>query len=244
MGPSPSSSNGHFVTCLLVMEPSPLNMTISWYGHSCFRIEAKEGPSTGSGQVSILIDPFSKDIGLRPPKIKDDIILVSHQHYDHNNTDDANPEAFIISTPGEFEKRGVMIKGILSYHDKTEGRERGINTIYVIKSEDINICHLGDFGQDQITNEQIEAIGDVDILMIPVGGNYTINAKEAVDVISHIEPKIIVPMHFKLPGLTVDIDEPEKFMKEIGLTPEKVDKFKVAKKTLPAEEMKLVMFNF
>jgi len=210
-------------------------MTISWFGQSCFRIESKEG--------SVLIDPFSKEIGLRPPKIKDDLVLVSHQHYDHNNVADANPEAFIIKNPGEYEKQGIAVHGILSYHDKSEGKERGSNTIYIIKAEEMTLCHLGDLGQEKLTDEQIEAIGDVDILMIPVGGTYTINYKEAVGVISQIEPKIIVPMHYKIPDLKVDLDGVDKFVKELGLTSEKIDKLKIAKKNLPTEEMKLVILT-
>ena len=210
-------------------------MTISWFGQSCFRIEAKEG--------SILTDPFSKDIGLKPPKIKDDLVLVSHNHYDHNNIEDVGPETFIIKNPGEYEKNGIAVLGINSYHDKSEGKERGSNTIYVIKAEDMTVCHLGDLGQEKLDEKQVEEIGDVDILMIPVGGSYTINYKEALEVISQIEPKIVIPMHYKVKDLNVDIESADKFVKELGLTPEKVDKFKIAKKTLPAEEVKLVMFN-
>lgn len=209
-------------------------MTISWFGHSCFRIEAKEG--------SILTDPFGKEIGLKPPKIKDDIVLVSHEHFDHNNVGDANPEAFIIRNPGEYEKQGIAIRGIASFHDNKEGAERGPNTIYVMKAEEITLAHLGDLGH-KLTDQQVEDIGDIDILMIPVGGNYTIDAKTAAEVIGQIEPKIVIPMHYKIPGLEVPIDGPEKFIKELGLTPEKVDKYKVNKKTLPTEETKLVMFN-
>ena len=210
-------------------------MTISWFGQSCFRIEAKEG--------SILMDPFSKDIGLKPPKIKDDLVLVSHNHYDHNNVEDAPAETFIIKNPGEYEKNGIAVLGINSYHDKSEGKERGSNTIYVIKAEDMTVCHLGDLGQEKLDEKQVEEIGDVDILMIPVGGSYTINYKEALEVISQIEPKIVIPMHYKIKDLNIDIESADKFVKELGLTPEKVDKFKIAKKTLPAEEVKLVMFN-
>src|ERR1700675_1257700 len=120
-------------------------MTISWFGQSCFRIEAKEG--------SVLIDPFSKDIGLRPPKIKDDIVLVTHQHFDHNNIGDATDEAFIIQNPGEYEKQGIAIRGIQSFHDNKEGAERGLNTIYMIKAEELTVCHLGDLGH-KLTDQQ------------------------------------------------------------------------------------------
>ena len=210
-------------------------MTISWFGQSCFRLEAKEG--------SILIDPFSKEIGLKPPRIKDDVILVTHQHSDHNNIEDANPEAFIIQTPGEYENHGIAIRGIQSFHDNKQGTERGLNTIYVLKAEDMTICHLGDLGH-VLTDKQIEDIGDVDILMIPVGGTYTIDAKTAVEVITQIEPKVVIPMHYKVTGHTSTVLEgPEKFVKELGLTPEKVEKYKITKKLLPAEEEKLVMFE-
>ncbi len=190
-----------------------------------------------------MIDPFSKEIGLKPPKIKDDIVLVTHNHPDHNNLEDMNPEAFLINTPGEYEKKGVAIRGISSYHDKTEGKERGLNTIYVIKAEDMTICHLGDLGQEKLDDKQVEEIGDIDILLVPIGGNYTINYKEAIGVISQIEPKIIIPMHYKIKDLTVEIEGPDKFVKELGLTPENVDKYKIAKKLLPLEEMRLVMFD-
>ncbi len=184
-------------------------MTITWFGQSCFRLEAKEG--------SILIDPFSKEIGLKPPRIKDDVVLVTHQHHDHNNIEDANPEAFIIQNPGEYENHGIAIQGIQSFHDNKEGAERGLNTIYVIKAEELTICHLGDLGH-VLTDHQVEKIGDVDILMIPVGGTYTIDAKTAVEVISQVEPKIVIPMHYMVSGHTPSpLDGPEKFVKELGL---------------------------
>lgn len=213
-----------------------LVMTITWFGHSCFRVESKEG--------SILIDPFSKDIGLRPPRIKDDLVLVTHDHYDHNNVEGAPPQAMVIDGPGEYEKKGMYVRGIHSYHDKSKGQERGFNTIYVIKAEDMTICHMGDFGQDKFEEHQLEDIGDIDVLMVPIGGKYTVDYKEAVEVVGKIEPKIVIPMHYKVKDLKVDIDEPDKFVKELGLTPEQVDKYKIAKKNLPVEEMKLILFNY
>lgn len=209
-------------------------MLIQWFGHSCFRLEDKE--------TSILIDPFDKEIGLRPPKTKDPVVLSTHGHYDHASLSDVSTDAVVITGPGEYEAKGVSVRGIKSFHDNTQGSERGLNTIYVITIEDITICHLGDLGQEKLEEEQVDQIGDVDILMIPVGGVYTIDGKQAAEIIGQIEPKIIIPMHFKVPGLKIDIAGPEKFIKEIGLVPEKMDKLRVAKKTLPQEEMKLVMF--
>ncbi len=209
-------------------------MTISWLGHACFRFESKD--------ISFLIDPFSKDTGLRPPRIHDQIIAVTHEHYDHNAYGDGEG-AFLVQGPGEYEKSGVYIHGINSYHDNVDGAERGMNTIYIVTMEEMRLCHLGDLGQQKLTSEQVEEIGNVDILFVPIGGNYTINSEEAVAIIGLIEPKIIIPMHYKVPDLTIDIDGPEKFIKALGLTPEKVDTFKIQKKNLPIDEIKLVMFN-
>jgi len=211
-------------------------MTLSWLGHSCFRLEGKE--------VSLLIDPFSKDIGLRPPRIKDQIVLVTHNHYDHANTEGAEAGSMIINGPGEYEVKGVYIQGIPSFHDNTGGAERGSNTIYSIKFEDITFCHLGDLGQEALDEKQVDLIGDIDVLMVPVGGKYTIGAKEAVKVISQIEPKIIIPMHYKTPELNIDIESVDKFLKEVGLVPEKLDKLKISQKNLPQEEMKLVVLSY
>lgn len=213
-----------------------MSMTISWFGHSCFRIESKEG--------SILIDPFDKKIGLKPPKLKDDLVLVTHNHHDHNNLEGATGEELVINGPGEYERKGMAVQGISSFHDNSQGSERGFNTIYRITAEDVVLCHLGDLGQARLTDEQVEQIGDVDVLFVPVGGHFTIGSKEAMDVISQIEPKVVVPMHYKIPELTgSELDGPEKFIKEMGLSPEKVDTLKIARKTLPVDEMKLVVFQ-
>lgn len=211
------------------------SMNISWYGQSCFRLESKG--------TSVLIDPFSKEIGLRAPRLNDNIILVTHEHYDHNNIESSSLEQFVIRGPGEYEKSGVHIEGFLSYHDKVEGKERGLNTIFLVRMEDMRLCHLGDFGQQKLNDEQVEAIGDVDILFIPVGGKYTIDGKEATDIVKQIEPKIIVPMHYKIGGLNIDIDGPDKFLKEIGIKPEEVETLKMQAKNLPTEEIKLITFK-
>lgn len=210
-------------------------MTLNWFGQSCFRLEGKD--------ASLLVDPFSREIGLRPPKIKDQIVLVTHEHYDHNNLDEAEKDTMIIRNPGEYESKGIYVQGIASFHDKVQGAERGPNTIYLIKWEDMTICHLGDLGQEKLEDHQLDLIGAVDVLLIPVGGKYTLNYKEAVGVIGQIEPKIIIPMHYKVPGLNIDIEPADKFIKEMGLTPETTDKFKISKKALPQEETKLVVLT-
>lgn len=210
-------------------------MTITWYGQACFRLESKD--------TRVLIDPFDKKIGLREPRINDAIVLVTHEHYDHNNVGELEGSAFIVRGPGEYEKSGVQIVGIASFHDNTQGSERGLNTVYVIKFDDITLCHLGDLGQHELTDEQVETIGGVDILFVPVGGVYTINGTEAVGIVKQIEPKIIIPMHYKVPGLTINLEGPQAFLKEIGMKSEEAETFRITAKALPQEEMKLVMFK-
>lgn len=211
-------------------------MNITWYGQSCFRIEAKEG--------SVLTDPYAKEIGLRPPRLKDDIVLVSHEHHDHNATGGAPAESFIIRGPGEYERKGISVQGIASFHDNQQGAERGLNTIYVIRAEDVVLCHLGDFGQDALDDEQLQKIGNIDVLFIPVGGTYTIDAKRAAHVIAQIEPKVVIPMHYKIPNLKIPkLEGVDVFIKEIGLDAEKGDKFKVSGKTLPVDETQLYVFK-
>lgn len=210
-------------------------MNITWYGQACFRLESRD--------TRVLIDPFGKEIGLKIPRFNETIVLVTHNHHDHNNVEGMAGETFIIRGPGEYEKSDVQIVGIQSFHDNTQGSERGLNTIYVIKMEDIKICHLGDLGQHELTDEQIELIGGVDILMVPVGGTYTIDGKEAAAIVKQIEPKIIIPMHYKVPGLTVKLESAEDFLKEVGIKPEEVESYKITAKTLPQEEIKLVKFS-
>ncbi|MEX2052888.1 MAG: MBL fold metallo-hydrolase, partial [Candidatus Paceibacterota bacterium] len=135
------------------------------------------------------------------------------------------------------------VEGLLSFNVNSQGTERGMNTIYIIRMEDMRLCHMGDLGQTQLTNEQIEAIGDVDILFIPVGGKYTIDGAQAADIARALEPKVIIPMHYKVPGLNIDLDDSKKFLREIGIKPEEVDVFKIAKKNLPQEETKLITFK-
>jgi len=208
-------------------------MTITWLGHSCFKIEDKE--------VRVITDPFDASVGLKVPRLETDIVTISHDHQDHNNLEAIKGNSFIIRGPGEYEVKNVFVYGIPSYHDKSEGKERGTNTIYLIEMEDIKIAHLGDLGQSSLTNEQLESLDGVDILMIPIGGIYTINAKEAVDIINQIEPRIVIPMHYKVPGLKINLDGLDKFCKEIGICKkEAIDKLRITKKDLPVEEMEVL----
>lgn len=216
-------------------------MNILWKGQACFQITAQ--PSKNS-QVRFVIDPYSEEIGLKLPKMEADIVLVSHSHYDHNNVKAISGSPFIISGPGEYEVKDILVQGIHSWHDEKQGAERGPNTIYTIEAEEMRLCHLGDFGQKELSPEQLEKIGQVDILMIPVGGVYTIDVKGALKAMSQIEPKVTLPMHYALPKLKIKLEGPDKFLKAVGvksLSPE--SKLSIKKKDLLQDEAKIVLLK-
>ena len=216
-------------------------MHIIWQGQSCFQILAARGKGE---QVSVVIDPFSEDLGIKEPKLAADILLITHEHKDHNNKKSVSGNPFLVASPGEYEVKETFIQGISSFHDQKEGKERGINTIYTVEAEGMRLCHLGDLGQKELTPEQLERIGDIDVLMIPVGGNYTIGSEEATKIISQIEPRIVIPMHYDLPKLKVKLEGVEKFLKAMGVKSlEPLPKFSVKKKDLPEEETKVVLLK-
>jgi L-ascorbate metabolism protein UlaG (beta-lactamase superfamily) len=216
-------------------------MNIVWHGQSFFEIAAS--PSKNN-QVNIAIDPFSEELGLRFPKTEANIVLVTHQHYDHNNAKAVEGKPFLIEGPGEYEIKEVFIQGIPAFHDDSQGKERGLTTIFTIEAEDLRLCHLGDLGQKELTSDQLEKIGEVDVLMIPVGGVYTISAKEALKIMSQIEPKITIPMHFALPKLKPKLEGPDKFFKMLGIKKiEPLNKLTVKKKDLSEEEARIILLN-
>jgi len=213
-------------------------MTITWLGHSCFKIQDKE--------VTLITDPYDPSIGLKLPRIAADIVTISHDHSDHNNVAGVHGkvgEPFVISGPGEYEVKDTFIYGIPFWHDKKEGEERGVSIAYRIEIEGISIAHLGDLGHT-LTEEQASKLDGVDILLIPVGGKYTIGAHEASEVINEIEPRIVIPMHYKIPGLKLDIDQVDKFLKEMGASKaERLPKLKISKKDLPQEETRIILLD-
>lgn len=214
---------------------------IQWAGQSCFQISVS---NSKDHSADIVIDPFDDSLGLKVPNFSADIALVTHDHHDHNNIKALKGEPFVISGPGEYEVKEVFVQGIPSFHDDENGKKRGQNTIYVIEAEDIRFCHLGDFGQKQLTDEQLEKIDSVDVLMIPVGGDYTIDSSGASRVIAQIEPLIVIPMHYSLPKLKLKLDGVEKFLKTMGKNKiEPIDKFTVKSSTLPKGGMEIVVLN-
>ena len=214
-------------------------MYITWLGQSCFKLQDKIGPDG----VTLVTDPYVDSfVGLKMAHFEADIVTVSHDHEDHNNASALRGNPFIINTAGEYEIKDVFVEGVESWHDDKNGNERGENIIYRIEMEDISITHLGDLGHI-LDSKQLEKLEGTDILLIPVGGKYTLNAAKAVEVISQIEPRIIIPMHYKIPGLKADIDGIDKFIKELGIKPRTEEKLKISKKDLPQEDMELVILS-
>lgn len=216
-------------------------MYIISHGQSCFQISTSKDKNH---QTSIVIDPFDNKTGLRIPSLEADILAITHHHHDHNNTATVKGSAFLVDGPGEYEIKGVFVQGFSAFHDNKEGKERGQITIYTFEIEDMKLCHLGDLGQSELTSEQLEEIGVVDILMIPVGGVYTINGEQAVKIINQIQPRIVIPMHYHLPKLKIKLDNLNKFLKAIGqkaIEPQK--KLTIKKKDLPLEKTEIVILQ-
>lgn len=210
-------------------------MEITWFGQSFFRLKGKT--------TTLLIDPFDPEmVGLKLPKdLSASVALTTHNHGDHNNTKVITNQKLIIAGPGEYEVEGVTITGTRTFHDKTGGSERGINTVYNMTVDGVNVVHLGDLGHE-LTEEQITEIGTVDVLLVPVGGVYTITASEAVKVVNQLEPRIVIPMHYKVDGLKIELETAEPFLKEMGAeSVEATPKLSITKDKLPEETTVVVL---
>ena len=215
-------------------------MVITYYGLSCFKVQ--------SGDQTIIFDPPSKDSDLKPPRFETHVALSSHNHPLHNGIKDLPGKKesgpFLISGPGEYEIEDLSVTGLNSFHDSSQGKERGRNTIYVVEMENMRLCHLGDFGEKELSAENIEAMGEIDVLFVPVGGKDVIDPEEAVKIISELEPKIAIPMHYAISKTPIKGAKIEEFLKEWGeekISPE--DKFTFKKKDLPEDGTKLMVLS-
>ena len=194
-------------------------------GLSCFRIRGS--------QAVIITDPFPPGLGYTLGKQTADIVTVSHQHPSHSYDQGINSEHRLVKGPGEYEISGVLILGISTYHDSVKGQTRGKNTIYLMEIDGVNVLHLGDLGH-ALNDQQAEEIGNVDILLLPVGGVNTINAAMAAEVIRKLEPKMVIPMHYRTEKGSPDLEPVENFLKEMGKTlVEPRPKLTVSRNSLP-----------
>lgn len=213
-------------------------MEISYLGHSSFRLKGRT--------ANVVTDPYdSKMLGFKFPVVSADIVTLSHNHDDHNQSKLVSDVKKVIDGPGEYEIAGVSIIGISSFHDDKKGEERGKNVIYIFEMDGLRLVHLGDLGH-KLSENVLEDFGTVNVLMIPVGGFYTIGPSEAVELVNAIEPSIIIPMHYFSEGMNTEvfgkIAKVDDFLRDVGLTVERVDKLSVKKEEL-AEEQKVVVLS-
>jgi L-ascorbate metabolism protein UlaG (beta-lactamase superfamily) len=211
-------------------------MEIVYLGHSAFLLKIKE--------AKVVCDPFGKSVGFCQAKVKVDIVTVSHEHDDHSDLSQIEGEPMIINGPGEYEIKGVSIVGISSYHDNKEGKERGKNTIYVFDVDELKICHLGDLGHE-LNEKQLKMIGKVDILLVPVGGEFTLGPEQAKKVVYQVEPSIVIPMHYRTKEHNKNFEKLKTvtdFVEEMGLERRNETKLKIKKLDLP-EEMELIVLS-
>lgn len=179
-------------------------MKITWFGHSCFLLQ----DSTGA---RLLTDPFDKSLGYALPNESVDIVTISHNHFDHNNSQGLPGIPRIIDSLGNHQVGNIKIRGIPSFHDREYGAKRGPNIIFVIEMTSYTLCHLGDLGHT-LDDKTLKDIGPVDILMLPIGGNYTIDAEEAALIAKAINSRIILPMHYKTSFTPITLQGAENFI--------------------------------
>ena len=187
-------------------------MRLSWYGQNCIKIQTKA--KRGGEETTLLLDPFDKKTGLRPPQGKMDIVTLSNIHL-LKSAKKFQGKSFIIDSAGEYSLRGVNIEGIESFQDNKNGELKGRNTIFTVESEGIKVCHLGNIGHT-LTEKEIENIGNVDILLIPVGNPDSLSLKQLKEIVGQLEPGMIIPMHYKIKGLKEKLNDCKEFCNEFG----------------------------
>ncbi len=203
---------------------------ITWLGHSCFRLRDRA--------ATVVTDPYGKDLGLNLVRVRADIVTVSHDAEDHNYVKGVKGDFRVLTGPGEYEVSSVFVTGLELRGDrkKKEAVSGPRNTVFLFEFEDLTICHLGDLSIVPTQAQVEEALGEVDVLLIPVGGGESLNASQASEVVSLLEPHIVIPMHYHVPDSTATLDPVGKFLKEMGLDkvpPQEV--LKVSRGGLPDE---------
>jgi L-ascorbate metabolism protein UlaG (beta-lactamase superfamily) len=182
-------------------------LDVTWLGHGCFRLRGRN--------AAVVTDPYPPTIGLKLQRLEADLVTVSHEHDNHNYTQ-AVRDAYEIRGPGEYEVAGVSVIGFPTYHDAEKGAKSGRNTVYLIEIDDVRVCHLGDLGH-RLEDADAETVSSVDVLLVPVGGRTAINAAQAADVVRQLEPRYVVPMHYAIPGLKLELDPVDRFLKEMAV---------------------------
>jgi len=210
------------------------SVKLSWLGHAMFYIEAVDG-------TKIVTDPYSEKTGYSFPEVSADVVTISHRHYDHDNVGNVKGSPRVIGRPGKYVIGSTIIEGISSYHDEVMGEKRGENTIFVFNLGEISIGHMGDYGQ-AMTDEHVNALKDIDVLLIPVGGTFTIDFKQAAEIVQSVRPKVVIPMHYKTEDCVINIGPVEPFLQEVPYTKrQKEETVQLSPAELPEETEVWVM---
>ncbi|MDX1414528.1 MAG: MBL fold metallo-hydrolase [Candidatus Promineifilaceae bacterium] len=205
-------------------------MELTWYGLSCFRVTERK-------YASIITDPYNRSTGLPELKLKADVVSVSHQAPGHNYVAAVSGKQHIIDGPGEYEIGGVFITGIATFHNDNNIR----NVVYVFDFNGLTVAHLGDM-QQVPTQKQIEALEQVNILLVPVGAGKSLNAAQAAELVSMLEPNIVIPMHYHQSQLKIELDHVDRFLKEMGVTDVKQEtSLKISSSNLPEETETVIL---
>lgn len=183
-------------------------MKIKWLGHSCFLLTSQNG-------TKLLTDPFDGKVGYALPSVEADVVTSSHGHYDHGNTKIVKGLPACFNTPGLHGHKDFSIKGVATFHDESGGAKRGNNIVFRIEADGIAVCHCGDLGH-MLSGAQLKELMPVDILLVPVGGVFTVDAKGAYEVRNMLKPKVTIPMHYKTAAAQISIDTADKFLGMTG----------------------------
>jgi L-ascorbate metabolism protein UlaG (beta-lactamase superfamily) len=213
-------------------------MEIMWFGHSCFRLRDRD--------VCVVTDPFDSSLGFALPRLQADIVTVSHDHPHHGYVPAVTDDAKVIDSPGEYEIRSVFITGIATYPTRPQVAGEDVkaqrNLIFVFEFDGLTVCHLGDLAHVP-PQEQVQALNMVDVLIVPVGGGMnSLNAAKAAEIVSLVEPNLVIPMHYQTGTLPLDLDGVDRFLKEMGVARvEPVGVLKVSETSLPQETQVVVL---
>jgi L-ascorbate metabolism protein UlaG (beta-lactamase superfamily) len=212
-------------------------MQIKWLGHASFLITSKDN-------IKIITDPYTVDTGIKYGPINEsaDIVTVSHSHGDHSNTGIIKGKPRILKEPGSNAVKGIEVKTVSTFHDDAKGEQRGSNLIFCFKMDGLDLCHLGDLGH-KLSVSQLSQIGPVDVLFIPVGGFFTIDAKGATEIVEAVKPKLIFPMHYKNSKVEYPLAGVDEFLKgKKNVRKLNSSAIEIRKETLP-EETEIVVLQ-
>jgi L-ascorbate metabolism protein UlaG (beta-lactamase superfamily) len=210
-------------------------LDVTWLGLGCFRLRGRS--------AAVVTDPYPPTVGLKLSRMDAEVLTISHDHDNHSYAQVVRDGAYEVRGPGEYEVAGVSVIGIPTYHDAEKGAKEGRNTVYLIEIDDVRVVHLGDLGH-KLEDTEAEAVTSPDVLLVPIGGHSALNGAVAAEVVRQLEPRYVVPMHYSIPGLKVQLDPIDRFLKEMGVTAsEPQPKLAVQKSSVTEFETKVVVLE-